>query len=347
MPRSSIFNFESLHGLAPRFPATLLAVLAIVGAIEIVLRFTPAETLAPGKSRQAEMRFLEHEVLEKFPPPKILLMGSSRIRRAINPRLLDEQLGLPRHSTMNLGLASGRIFEALYFYQKNQARLSSAQLVVLGIDEWHLSTGWRLGSVYELNAPWSERMSLPNPLRTRLLLDGAFTMRLKLPLVFPAIAAAAGLRKKEAVELTLNDDYQVLPRARKALPADIDPRRFHETIGTFYDTFHIDPVMEGHVEALAKLVKAAGGKLILLQLPNRAAYHQEVERLRGKEFEQHVSTMTRLAQRLDVPFYLYRLPSECSLDETSFEDYGHMTPEGAALFTRHAAGTIRKHLDER
>ncbi|HYG76578.1 MAG TPA: hypothetical protein VEK08_16355 [Planctomycetota bacterium] len=347
MLRSSIFSFESLSGFSPRMPATVLSVLALVLLLEGVMRFIPADKLMPGKSRQSEMRFLKKELLDKSPEPAVLLMGSSRIRRAVNPRLLDQQLGLPEHSTLNLGLASGRLFEALYFYRENYDKLKSAKLVVLGIDEWHLSTGWRLGSVYELNAPWSERFAMSGRLRNQLVLDGLFSMRLKMRLLPNAVAVALGIRKPESPGLTVTDDYQVLPKARKTLPADIDPRRFHETIGTFYENFAIHPVMEGHVEAIAKLVKESGGQLVLMQLPNRAAYQREIERLKKDEFEQHVAAMSALAKRLDVPWYLYRDPSECGLDELSFQDYGHMTPEGAKAFTRFVAPLFKQHLQRR
>jgi hypothetical protein len=338
---SSIFNFESLSGFKPQAPKTLLAVAGVVALLELGVRLLPVNALLPG--RQAEMRFLETEVLQRFPPPRIIFLGSSRIRRAANPRLLDEALGLPRHSTMNLGLAGGRVFEALYFYEQHLDALKSAEVVVLALDEWHLSTGWRLGSVYEMNAPWSERLSLPDPLRTRLMLDGLFNMRLNLRLL-PPLLKKGGLRARDATGLVLTDDYQVLPKAREKTPPDLE-QHFQKIIDTYYDQFSLHPVMEGHVEAIARRVKQNGGRLVLLQLPNRAGYQNAVERTRGKEYQQHREALQRLAGRLDVPLYFYRLPEECGLDEQSFEDYGHLNPEGAKNFTRFFAPILKKHME--
>jgi hypothetical protein len=341
---SSIFNFESLRGIQPKVPVTLLAVAGIVVLLETAMRLTPERAIIPGKSRQAEMRFLETDVLEKFPEPKIVLLGSSRIRRAVVPRLLDETLGLPQYSTMNLGLASGRLFEAQYFYEQNFDTLKSAKLVVLALDEWHLSTGWRLGSVYEFHAPWAERIALPDPLRTRMIMDGLFSMRLKLRMFFPAMLTHLGVRKAQTPELALTDDYQVLPKPRKGLPPDINPQEYHKTIDTFYESFNVHPVMEGHVEAIAKKVKEAGGQLVLLQLPNRMGYQTQVEKLRGEQYRQHIESLKKLAEKLNVPVYIYRLPEECGLSDENYEDYGHINREGAKLFTRFIAPILQKHM---
>jgi hypothetical protein len=309
---------------------------------EVVLRLVPEERLIPAKSRQGEIFFMEREVLPRFPEPRVLLLGSSRARRAVVPRQLDEELALPANSTLNVGLASGRVFEALYLYQRNRAQFGRAPLVILNVDEWYLSSGWRLGSLYELHAPWSERLQFPEPLRNRLLLDAAFGMRLRLKLVPGALAGALGLRKKEELDLKLDENNQVLPPARKPLPVDVDPAKFDETIATFYHRFQISPVMEGHVAELARLVREDGGTFVLMQLPNRAAYRARVGQLRGDDYAKHLAALRALATRLNAPLYVYDQPQECGLTDASFEDYGHVNAEGARVFTRVVAELIRR-----
>src|ERR1035437_1565336 len=133
MTQSSAINLESFADFHPRFPATLLGVAAIIGLLEISMRLIPEETLIPAQSRQGEIFWIENEVLSqpKFSRPQIVLLGSSRIRRSVVPLQLDHELGLPDNSTLNLGLASGRLFEALYLYERNEALLSHAKLVIL------------------------------------------------------------------------------------------------------------------------------------------------------------------------------------------------------------------------
>src|SRR5436190_15151835 len=122
MFHSSTLNFESLQGLRLRVPKTLLAVAGVVIALELAVRAVPEKSLVPKASRQGEIFFIEEKVLPKFPAPRILLLGSSRMRRAIVPRQLDQQLGLPEGSTLNLGLAYARVYESLYLYERNEAK---------------------------------------------------------------------------------------------------------------------------------------------------------------------------------------------------------------------------------
>lgn len=339
MSRSSIFSFESFEGFQPRLPATLLAVAGLLLALEIGLRLIPEERLIPPKSRQGEIFFMEREVLPKFDKPGIVLLGSSRVRRAVVPKMLDERLGLPPNSTLNIGLASGRIFEALYLYERNRERLGKARLVVLNLDEWHLSSGWRLGSLYEMHAPFSERLQFNDALRTRLLLDGIFSMRLRLRLLPGAVLSK---RKSDALVLKLDENNQILPPARRGGDESADPAKFRETINTFYDRFDISPVLQGHVAALAKMVKEDGGKFVLMQLPNRTAYQSEVEKLHPQEYAAHVSALQELSRRLNIPLCLLDRPADCGLSESSYEDYGHINQAGAKVFTEFLAETIQR-----
>jgi hypothetical protein len=342
MSRSSIFSFESFTDFRPRRPATALAVAGLVAALEMGLRLVPEEKLIPARSRQGEIFFMEREVLPRIPKPQVLLLGSSRIRRAVVPRQLDEELGLPQNSTLNAGLASGHVFEALYLYERNRAQLRQARLVILNADEWHLSCGWRLGSLFEMHAPWAERLELPEPLRTRAVLDGVFSMRLRLRLAQVSVTNRLSRRNADTLELKLDENNQVLPPPRPAVPVDVDPARFAETIEAFYSHFNISPVLLGHVEKLAALVREDGGRFVIMQLPNRSVYQGEVQRLHAAEYKQHIAALQALAQRLNVPLVLFAEPSSCGLSEEDYEDYGHINVAGARKLTGFLAELIKK-----
>jgi len=333
MYRSSIFSFEHFAGFQPRFPATLLAVAAAIAVLELGVRLIPDERLIPARSRQGEIGFMEREVLPRFPAPQVVLLGSSRVRRAVVPRLLDEQLNLPPNSTLNVGLASGRVYEALYLYERNRAQFKAARLVILNVDEWHLSSGWRLGSLYETRAPWAERLRMGERLRNRFILDGIFSMRLRLRMVPAALSSWFRPRRADVLDLRLDENNQVLPPTREGRPSDAEPSRFHEKVEAFYDHFEVSPVLAGHVEQLARLVREDGGTFVIMQLPNRSAYQAEVQKTHSKEYAAHIVALRALAQRLNTPLYILDQPAGCGLTDASYEDYGHMNPEGARVFT--------------
>ena len=89
-------------------------------------------------------------------------------------------------------------------------------------------------------------------------------------------------------------------------------------------------------------VKANGGRFVLLQLPNRAAYQAEVEKNHRAEYEREREAIGALAAKLLVPFWSYRLPEEMGLSDDDYEDYGHMTPGGAAKTTQFIGEKIRE-----
>jgi hypothetical protein len=327
MFRSSILNFESLEGFSPRVPATLLAVAAAVLLIEACVRLIPERKLVPVASRQGEIFFMEDDVLPKFDAPKIVVMGSSRIRRAIVPAQLDAQLGLKKGSTVNLGLAYARVFESLYLYERNASKLKHAEWVVLNLDDWQLSTGPKMSnSLYETHGPLWERLRYPDWQRQRLFLDGLFTMRVELKLVPGALFG----RKKDVQTLKLDENNQILPPPRKEQLDNID-----EQIALFYERFNISGVLLGHIETLAKKVQANGGKFVLMQLPNCAEYHDKVALTHAADATLERDSVQALAKKLGVPLLFFDRPEELGLKDSDYEDYGHLRPSGAKIVTEY------------
>jgi hypothetical protein len=79
-----------------------------------------------------------------------------------------------------------------------------------------------------------------------------------------------------------------------------------------------------------------------MQLPNRAAYQAEVNAKHGAEYANHAAALKDLAKHLDVPLFFYDDPKQCGLSDDSYEDYGHITPEGALIFTNFLAELIQR-----
>ena len=335
MRLSSIFNFESLQGFSPHFPATLLAVLGVVGALELGSRLIPENWLLSTR----EMAQMDRVLLPRYKQPAVVFLGSSRIRFAVVPKLLDGELGLEANSTINLGLSGGRTYDALYYYEQHREMFKHAKLVVLAVDEWFLSSGYRQGSVYyRLHAPLAERLRFSEPARGTLLLDGLFTFRLKLNLLPLACANHLGY----SVKLDRYDsNNQFVFEHNAGVAEKFAQRTYDNLLEAFYEDFRISPVMEGHIAALASMAREDGARFVIVQTPNRSAYQMERDRLHWFEYRQHICGLQRVAKTLGVPLYLFENPADCGLNEASFYDYGHMTPEGARTFTRRLGQIIK------
>ena len=172
MSRSSILSFESLQGFRLRVPWTALAVLAGLAAdrsrrarrarTQTHARRQPAgRDVLHGRRSSAALSFSARGLPRQFPHSPGNCSGASLMTKCTGRRILDRQSRTWRWRA---------VFESLTLYERNEAQLKSAKLVVLNVDEWHLSSGPKMSnSLYEIEAPLLERLRLPPDQRARLL----------------------------------------------------------------------------------------------------------------------------------------------------------------------------------
>ncbi len=367
MSRSSIFSFESYAELRPRTPWTLLGVLGVIVAIECGLRALPEDFILPPFSRLGIFRWLEREVIPKFEHPRIVFMGTSRIADGIAPQLLNEDLGLPRGSTLNLGLQGGTNYDALQFYQRNRETLRRAKLLVINIDEWCFGSLSGAGYRYGLTAPWNERWHYSQETellqnegerddiwrkrceqhhdnvlqrRTQLLLDGTFQTRLLLGYFAKAVLLKLGVKTRTRI---LDENDQVRTARTEVGPEITDPAYFTERVHIFYRAYDFHPFMVGHLRRLIQQAQTDGLRVVLLQMPNRRIYQSEVDRFYRRQYDAQRKVLAQLAAEFRIEAYCYRYPEDCGLKERDFEDYGHLAFRGTRTFTAFIGELIRKN----
>lgn len=362
--RSSIFSSESLRGFAPRVPSALLCALAVLGVFELGLRALPGGFLKVAGGSLGEFHYAEQDVLARATTPQVVLFGSSQAQDAMSPAAMEAALGLPTGSCVNLGVRGGRPFDALRLYQRNRERLKTAKVLLLCVDAWTFSASWPPSIRYRLYAPLEERLAFaPETLdfaasvpeidrkrkhaelalqRQRLLLDSCLNMRVLMPYALRSGSIQLRLRKQKSwPRLSEDGRMQVrpgVPRGPVSMPAAVMENRARERC----EGFAIHPAYPEHVRQLARLTAEDGVKLVLLQLPGRAAYQDAVERLYPEAHALHTKTTRALADELGVPFTQWTRPSDCGLREDSYHDYAHLADEGAATFSRFLAGHLRR-----
>jgi hypothetical protein len=294
-------------------------------------------------------------------------MGTSRIADGIAPKLMNEDLGLPPGSTLNLGLQGGTNFDAMQFYQRNRETLRHAELLVINIDEWCFDSLSGAGYRYGLTAPWNERWEYVQETglmqntgesdeawkkrgeqhrekllqrRTEMLLDGVFQTRLLLGYFPKAVMIKLGGKTRTRV---LDENDQVRTAHTEIGPEMNDPALFTDRVQTFYETFDFHPVMIGHLKQLIECATADGLQVVLLQMPNRRVYQQEVDRLFKPQYDAQRARLEQLAATYRIPIFCFRYPEACGLEERDFEDYGHLAFRGTRKFTAFMAELIRKN----
>ena len=322
MSLSSIFNFESIRTVKPRLPTTLVGVLLLCALVEAVARLLPAPWFESPTGLEARFAIVEKQILVHYQKPKIAILGSSRSMFGITPTVVEEQLGLPVNSCVNCSVISGSPTHALEVYTRNRDKLGQAQVVILGLDEWHLNGG-NSGLSF---TDWLDRLL---PLRARFR-TGLSNLLVSLDLCKPI-----------TLGLVVDENNQAWTEPKLDIYVCPEAKHCQNIIHSYYHDFAISPALVAPIRKLAGLVGEDGGRLVLLQMCNSRPYRRELLQLYPTQYHQHVEAVRALARELAVPFYLFEDPSECGLEDSSFSDAVHLRPTGAKDFSRYLAQRIQ------
>lgn len=365
----SVFNFESLRSLKPRRPSALLWSLLLIVALEVVVRALPMNFLFVYNSRLGLAQYMSDEILPQFPAPQIVFLGTSRGADAVTPSLLDEKLKLPPRSTVNLSMIASHSSDWLSLYETNREKLKEAKVLFCLVDEWIFSSGFINDEHFCMTAPLDERWnyaqnteipaSLPDEkpaeherrendyrahLKTRrecLLMDWIFASRLKLPEIPRAMFRALDWGKMRRPKTT--DEFMVRSNvgARMRNPVD-DLNHYRERIALTFKNFDTHPAYVRRIEKLGELCAEDHVRFVLVSLPNRHRYQDEVERLQPAAFELYERTFDKVAAELHAQKYFIKYPEEIGLSDTNYEDYGHLLVSGSRGCTEWIAKIIER-----
>src|SRR5882762_9647086 len=137
--RSSIFSFETLS-LDPRLrPAGAITALVVLLLIDVFVARTDWIWARAPDSQGGMLDAVEAMIIRPAPPPRVLIMGSSRIHDAVLPRTMERILGLSEGTVLNLGISAGTPFDALTLYRRNRDQLRHAKAIVIGTDDWQMN----------------------------------------------------------------------------------------------------------------------------------------------------------------------------------------------------------------
>lgn len=316
---SSIFSFSSIRELRPRMPwglpaATILFLVVLFGLPALPHRWFYDD----GGGRYARMVSVESLVLSQYEQPEIVILGSSRSCFGINPRTLSDALGKSPDACVNASIISGDPALALKLYQRNESVLGQARLVVLVVDEWHLNSGD--DGMFEASV---------NELRRSL-----YTCRMNL-------LAELELGPRPTFDVMVDEDRQMWLPPKEDRHVELTAEQYRPVIDSYYRSFRIRRTNLDAVRRLTTLVRDSGGKLVLMQMPNRPEYHAEVIRLQGDAYRQQLAAWSGLAEELDVPFVNLDDPTPCGLTSESFRDGMHLRPSSAKVFASHLAQLIK------
>ncbi|MEZ4474741.1 MAG: hypothetical protein R3F60_28925 [bacterium] len=277
---------------------------------------------------------LEARVIAHADAPRIVVLGSSRVRDALSPRDLERALGLSTGAVLNLALTSGTPFDALTLYRRNRATLRKAKFLLVGVEDWYLNGAMvpterdrRFATLAERWGDWD------GELRLSLLLGFVWRTYDARDVIRETLQAVA---RRGVRDVPLGPDGRLRWRADDPQTGPVDVDVVTELDGFFRE----DRPGQGRVAQLDRLIalaRADGVEVRLLRVPWRDAY-LDARRTRHPAAD---ARWRAYVDGLSPPALGAERASAIGLLPTDFVDYGHLAGRGATLFASLVADQVR------
>jgi len=279
---------------------------------------------------------LERLVVEPAPTPRVVVLGSSRLQFGLAPRVLESELDLPAGTCLNLAMGGGTSFDALLMYRRNRAKLSQAQVAVIGIEDWYYNASYptnpRDARFATLRERWEE---YPRPARQELLFNWLWqtsSIQTAAQIWIEQVHAGATARLQPDGRFVVDHPEE-----------GADPHNAALMISRFYvhDTFDLG--RHRQLQRLIDLAREDGLEVMVVQMPLRDEYVEIAER----EYAEAWSAYHRAAATLSgAKVVLFPKLSEVGLSQDMLYDYGHAANGGAPAVTRLVAARLRAAFPE-
>lgn len=323
-----------------RFRALWLC-LALLASIEFGIARRDAIWGRIGKSPSGAENAL-HTVAEQWPVvPKVVILGSSRIRDALAPAILAKSLHLEAHDVINLGITTGGPLDALRFYERHRARWAQAQELIIGVEDWWLDGNKVPTERERRHATLRDRWCNGYPFDIQLDLTVGWCWRTydaRNPLRRLLKSSVLGSREDVPVEA----DGRLRWRPEGDVPVSPSISEIHAWVDTVYRDFRVEPRRLRPLDQLLPLAKQDGLRVWLIQVPLHDAYLARVRNAYANPYRLYREEVERRADRDSVRVEVFEEGSSLGIGHDDFFDYGHLKASGAARFSQRFGELVRQ-----
>jgi hypothetical protein len=296
-----------------------------------------------------------HAGLVEWPrAPVAVFLGSSHAQFAVAARVIDDELGLPRGSTINAGRPAGGPQDQLRVYRSDRRLLGRARVVFLEVGardfnrhravcENHGPDAWRR------TAGLVERLRYPVEARTKAdwvagwfvaTWDFRATWRALLEVAWSHARAAAGFPRRPEVFDEDGRAVVVSERGARREPLSVSARansRRHMQV------YALEPEAFDALAELVRLVRADGAQPVFVEYPVSAAYRQIVE---SEHAAAERAWRAEFARRFpDVPRLQFQAEA-LGFASDDFRDADHLSRRGARSLAAVLARQLRALLPQ-
>lgn len=284
-----------------------------------------------GRTRHSSFLFIEDNVIRGLQKsPRVLLMGSSRMRYGLHEADFAELAGLPADEVANLGVVTGTPQDALWQIRRNPGLLDDTRLVVLDLYRHMLKAGpipartFRYASVDER----LHRKDLEQ--RVDLVLDGIFRHRADRRQLTHWLRGLAGKTPRDDIF----EDYQ-----NRGLWEDGEyRRRIQEDLRPsvaaleYMQDFEVSTDAQDAMQRFLHLCDERDIAVVLVHTPSSSVFRASFSGVRGAAEGEllYWEWVNELKSR--VPVLVYQGPEDVGVTDADFVDYAHLERDAARIF---------------
>ena len=270
----------------------------------------------------------EYNLRSTQPHLVVAVMGSSVLYEGVSASLLASELGLEPEGVASGAFRGGTAYDAVLMLRRDPGLFGQLHLLIIDAQLWQFND-----RSWEFRSPHSYRYA---SLRDRMgIYEFGYRAVAVADWFWPFVSERRQLRQWLAGHKSVGP---LLPPRRRQPNADFAPatqaRRQSER-------FHFSVAMATAWHELLAFTEQRGVNVLLVQPPKRAAYQDWIDKNATAAYRQYLSFVHSL-DGPGVAVHTWERPDEIGLSDDSFYDYGHMSEDGAARFTRFLATMIRR-----
>lgn len=340
----SIFSFESFKHIRFRWSAGLFA-LAILIVVEVFARRQDI-WFEHQESPVWVQREVQKQLIDQIDSPQIVILGNSRILSMIQPRILEDTMGLGRGQVLQAAITEGNPYDCLYVYRRNRERFKKSKLVIIGLDSWQVQGKTMLHERIRYNASMKDRIKYFTGKERYSLVVGRIwrTYDAHKPLMRYLKGYILGSGQRQIIvdgRSRWNPYENMNMRGPKELK-DID-----QTALGFYKNFQEGDASLEPLKTLMAMAKSDGLQVVFCRAPMRDSFINIVNinwPIAEKQLQEIVEKMFKAAG-VEGYSLIYGKASELGIPMEYFSDYGHFLPIGAKAATQRFAKDLVGILD--
>jgi len=318
---------------------------ALLAVFELGVARTGSLWHAVPRSKTGVFHALETEVVRtRDAAPRVLILGNSRVRDAIDPSALELQWNLGDDAVLNLGLTAGTPTDSCKLYERNREYLRGASLAIVNVDDWNLSDGSATDTDRQFADLGTRLREFDGPERQRLLVGWAwrtYDLRNVMRQGVEEWALRGGTR---VAPIGADGMVQWRQKDEETGPEEFDP---NPDANKGYASFRPHEFQLEQLKVLVRRLQQDGSTVVIVRLPTRQEYEDAASTRFAEAYRYCRETIDSLTQSIPgVVVMDFTGGTSLGIPPNHFYDYGHVTLAGRRTTTRLIADKIAARMPD-